>query len=312
MLICLAVSSILGYLGLGFTASQFYSLPLTILLNIRYRLHNLFTTDLEATPSGLSRSIHLLLSTPIKTMVSYLHTDIFMLYLREILGVFTLYFVVTILHQKVTEKGWAQVATRKKASIDKLAASLRNLLGMTYKPDAKKSQLILKSNVSGLLKHLRQRTLTSVDLLNFYTERCLTKAYDLNLISDFLYPTALKQAEAIDAVYETNKNDSKWVPPRLYGIPISIKDVYEIEGHDCTMGSAYKCFKPCTADGTIIKMLKDEGAIPFVMSTCPQLLLINETHNRIFGRAMNPWDKKRSPGGSSGGEAGLISLGCSP
>jgi len=62
----------------------------------------------------------------------------------------------------------------------------------------------------------------------------------------------------------------------------------------------------------IIKIIKEHGAIPFVISTAPQLLLINETNSNIFGRAKNPWDTRRSPGGSSGGESGLISLGCSP
>jgi len=59
-------------------------------------------------------------------------------------------------------------------------------------------------------------------------------------------------------------------------------------------------------------MLLEAGAVPFVLSTVPQLLLINETNNFIWGRGKNPWNVLRSCGGSSGGEAGLVSSGCSP
>ena len=135
----------------------------------------------------------------------------------------------------------------------------------------------------------------------------------MNLISDFMYDEAIEQAKQIDRIYEANKNNDDWKPEeRLFGIPISVKDVYEIYGHDTTMGAAVNCFKPKRADGLIIKILKGHGLIPFVMTTTPQQLQTNETNSWIFGRAENPWNNRRSTGGSSGGEAGVISLGCSP
>jgi Asp-tRNA(Asn)/Glu-tRNA(Gln) amidotransferase A subunit family amidase len=59
-------------------------------------------------------------------------------------------------------------------------------------------------------------------------------------------------------------------------------------------------------------MIIAAGGVPFVKSTVPQLLLINETNSFIWGRGKNPWNVKRSCGGSSGGEGGLVSAGCSP
>lgn len=64
--------------------------------------------------------------------------------------------------------------------------------------------------------------------------------------------------------------------------------------------------------GVIVSILFEAGAIPFVKTNAPQLLLINETNNWIWGRAINPWDKHRSTGGSSGGEGGIVAMGCSP
>ena len=46
-------------------------------------------------------------------------------------------------------------------------------------------------------------------------------------------------------------------------------------------------------------------------SNVPQLLMMPESDNEIWGVALNPWDKTRTPGGSSGGEAALIASGCS-
>lgn len=85
-----------------------------------------------------------------------------------------------------------------------------------------------------------------------------------------------------------------------------------ILGHDTSMGSARFLFDPREDHGEIVKLLLAGGAVPFMKTNIPQLLLINETVNYIWGRAKNPWDTNRSTGGSSGGEGGLVALGCSP
>lgn len=52
--------------------------------------------------------------------------------------------------------------------------------------------------------------------------------------------------------------------------------------------------------------------IPFVKSNIPQLTLNYDSFNFMWGRVVNPWNKLRSAGGSSGGEAALIASRCSP
>ena len=65
-------------------------------------------------------------------------------------------------------------------------------------------------------------------------------------------------------------------------------------------------------DGVISRALKMNGAIPFVKSNIPQLLMIPESCNNVFGAWKNFHDYGRTPGGSSGGEGALISSECSP
>jgi Asp-tRNA(Asn)/Glu-tRNA(Gln) amidotransferase A subunit family amidase len=57
-------------------------------------------------------------------------------------------------------------------------------------------------------------------------------------------------------------------------------------------------------------MMKKEGAIPIVRGNLPQFVWVGHTENRIFGRALNPYDKTRTCGGSSGGDGALVSSRC--
>jgi amidase len=51
--------------------------------------------------------------------------------------------------------------------------------------------------------------------------------------------------------------------------------------------------------------------IPFIKTNVPQFCIACETNNNLWGRTLNPWNQKRTVGGSSGGEGGAISSRCS-
>ena len=52
--------------------------------------------------------------------------------------------------------------------------------------------------------------------------------------------------------------------------------------------------------------------IPFVRTNTPQFGMTSETVNNIWGRSLNPWNRNRCVGGSSGGEGGLLAAKGSP
>jgi len=85
-----------------------------------------------------------------------------------------------------------------------------------------------------------------------------------------------------------------------------------MKGLDATFGLASRCFQPQDEDAVLIGLLKKNGAIPFVKSSGPQMMMTIETMNHIWGRAKNPWNPERTVGGSSGGEGGLLAARCSP
>jgi len=79
-----------------------------------------------------------------------------------------------------------------------------------------------------------------------------------------------------------------------------------------TVGLVKNCNNPYKEDGSIVKLLKNQGAIPFIKGNTPQALVLLETVNDIWGRSANPWNLNRTTGGSSGGDAGLVASNCSP
>merc|ERR1719383_18839 len=62
-----------------------------------------------------------------------------------------------------------------------------------------------------------------------------------------------------------------------------------------------------TEDAPVVQRLKESGAIALGVTTVPELCMWWETKNFVYGRTKNAYDSRRIVGGSSGGEACLIS-----
>lgn len=70
--------------------------------------------------------------------------------------------------------------------------------------------------------------------------------------------------------------------------------------NDC--GTVYSYRNPAKQDAAIIRLARAAGAIPIAVTNTPQLCMNWETYNNVTGLTMNPYDPKRTTGGSSGGE----------
>lgn len=98
----------------------------------------------------------------------------------------------------------------------------------------------------------------------------------------------------------------------LHGIPITIKEAFDLEGTPSTYGLPSRAAALASSDDQYVHRLRQAGAIILGKTNVPQLLLYNETDNPLYGRTNNPWDVTRTPGGSSGGQAAIIAAGASP
>lgn len=107
--------------------------------------------------------------------------------------------------------------------------------------------------------------------------------------------------ESLDKSNEVEKS-------RFCGIPVTIKSNISMLGYPVTIGISEQI---ATEDSVIVSTIRDLNGIIIAGTNCPQILLSFECQNPLVGKTVNPWDKTRTPGGSSGGEGALIASGIS-
>lgn len=102
------------------------------------------------------------------------------------------------------------------------------------------------------------------------------------------------------------------VPGPLSGVPFTVKDAFDTAGIRTTRGSLLYADHVPTADATAVARLRAAGGIVLAKTNLPEMSYWTETDNRVVGRSLNPYDRERTPGGSSGGESAAIAAGMSP
>src|SRR5262245_4079248 len=165
-------------------------------------------------------------------------------------------------------------------------------------------------NTTELAAALKKREMSAVELLEQVITRVEALDRRLNAVVVRDFERARAAAKAADLALGRGE-----VRP-LTGIPMTIKESFNIAGLPTTWG--IPTFKDFLAqdDALIVSRVKAAGAVIFGKTNVPFVLGDWQSYNDIYGTTNNPWDLSRTPGGSSGGSAaalaagfGLLSLG---
>ena len=132
------------------------------------------------------------------------------------------------------------------------------------------------------------------------------KNADINAFLD-TYEDAREAAVVATELYKKGGE----LPP-LLGIPVAIKNNILIKGKRATGASKILENYTATYDATIIKRLREAGAIFIGATNMDEFAMGGSTENSAFGVTKNPLDTRRVPGGSSGGSAAAVAMGAVP
>ncbi len=99
---------------------------------------------------------------------------------------------------------------------------------------------------------------------------------------------------------------------QLHGLPFAFKDLDPAVGFPMTRGSPiFKDFMP-TEDSVLVERVKFAGAIPIGKSNVSEFGLGSHTYNAVYGTTLNPYDRTKTAGGSSGGAGAALAAGLLP
>jgi aspartyl-tRNA(Asn)/glutamyl-tRNA(Gln) amidotransferase subunit A len=147
-------------------------------------------------------------------------------------------------------------------------------------------------------REVTQATLSNIDRLNG----------ELNAFCSVSAEDALSQADALDGLIAKGED-----PGPLAGIPLGVKDLEDARGFITTYGSAlHSEDSPAVEDSVLVARLRSAGCIVIGKTNTPEFGYKGMTDNIPFGATRNPWNRNRTPGGSSGGSAAALASGMIP
>jgi aspartyl-tRNA(Asn)/glutamyl-tRNA(Gln) amidotransferase subunit A len=148
---------------------------------------------------------------------------------------------------------------------------------------------------------IQEREITSMAMVESFYERIQQEDGEIGAFLTLTRERAIEQADRIDRMAA----DGKPLPP-LGGVPVAVKDVMCTRGVRTTAGSKILGNFIPPYDCTAVARLEAAGAVVLGKLNCDEFAMGSSNENSAFRRVHNPRDKRRVPGGSSGGSAAAV------
>jgi amidase len=157
-----------------------------------------------------------------------------------------------------------------------------------------------------IAQSLQKKQVSALELTDQFIARIEALDGELNAVVVRDFVRAREAAKAADAALARGEHQP------LLGVPVTIKESFNIAGLPTTWGMPlFKDYMP-KEDALAVARLKAAGAIILGKTNVPLVLGDWQSYNDIYGTTNNPWDRTRTPGGSSGGSSAALAAGFGP
>src|SRR5262245_14974264 len=153
-----------------------------------------------------------------------------------------------------------------------------------------------------MANRVRQQLASPADVVNAHLERIAALDPVLGAFQVVRADQAMAEAAAL-----AERVDLADLP--LAGVPVAIKDNVDVAGEPTRAGSAATSSQPAATDDELVARLRGAGCVVIGKTQMPELAIWPFTEPSAGAASRNPWDRGRTPGGSTGGGAAAVAAG---
>ncbi len=165
----------------------------------------------------------------------------------------------------------------------------------------------IRQSLCEIASRIQRRDLSPVEVVQASLQRIERVNPSINAFIEVCAEEALASARAAE---DRLMEGGDPLPP-LLGVPLSLKDCFDLAGHATRTGSLLRENEIAQNDSWAAARFKAAGGVIVGKTSTPEFLMNYETDNAYIGRTNNPWNLERTSGGSSGGESASIAAFCS-
>jgi amidase len=166
---------------------------------------------------------------------------------------------------------------------------------------------LARVTATGLVSALKRKNISARELCDAAIARIEALDGNVNAVVVRDFERARAEARVADEALARGEGETR----PLLGVPMTVKEGFDLRGHPTTWGVETHKGHRAPDNAVVIQRLKLAGAVILGKTNVPPLLADWQSTNPIYGATRNPWDLRRSPGGSSGGSAAAIAMGFS-
>ena len=159
--------------------------------------------------------------------------------------------------------------------------------------------------VAELGRALRAKTVSSTEL----TQHLLARVAATKDLGAFLH---IDEAYALSRARDADARLAQGEAGALIGVPLAHKDIFVTRDMPTTAGSKMLAGYLSPFDATVVERLNAAGTVSLGKLNCDEFAMGSANENSAYFKALNPWDRTRVPGGSSGGSAVAVAAGLVP